>query len=153
MVPLNFVVLPNLDFCSKCSQNFSGCSLARACIFLQVLACSVSSGCSFLKLVVAREANFCKCSCSQRKTLRLCARKGHSVPLRMAWGSTDRDYPQMVWGSDNLSPVGDWSLKLKEVLSSGLESRDILPQKFHVFQPFFACMTCLQHLFSGSIAF
>ena len=35
MVPRNFAVHANLGFCSKCSQNFSGSSFARASIFLQ----------------------------------------------------------------------------------------------------------------------
>ena len=47
MVPQNFQVLAKLGFCSNCSQNFSGCLFACACIFLQVLACLVFSKGSF----------------------------------------------------------------------------------------------------------
>ena len=49
MVAQNFQVLEKLGFCSNCSQNFSGCSFARARIFLQVLACSVFDKGSFLQ--------------------------------------------------------------------------------------------------------
>ena len=81
MVPQNFRVFEKLGFCSKYWQNFSGCSFARARIFLLVHACSFFGGGSFLKVLVARKANFCQCSCSQRKTLCSHARKDHSIPL------------------------------------------------------------------------
>ena len=58
-----------ISFCSKYSQNFSGCSFARAGIFFTSARCPVFSGGSFLKLLAARKANFCQCSCSQRKTM------------------------------------------------------------------------------------
>lgn len=59
-----------------CSQKFSGCSFARARIFLQVLACSVFGGGSILKSAryTDLKANFCQCSCSH-------ARKDPSIPL------------------------------------------------------------------------
>ncbi len=69
MVHQNFAVLAKLGFCSESSQNFSECSFTGARIFLQVLACSVFRGGSFFKVLVARKAGFCQCSCSQRKTL------------------------------------------------------------------------------------
>ncbi len=47
MVYKNFAVLAKLGFCSKCSQNVSGCSFAHARINLQVLACSVFTEGSF----------------------------------------------------------------------------------------------------------
>ncbi len=47
MVPQNYAVLENLHFYSEYSQNFSGCSFARARIFLRVLACWVFGGGSF----------------------------------------------------------------------------------------------------------
>ena len=62
MVAQNFQVLAKLGFCLNCSQNFSGCSFARA----------------------ARKANFYQCSCSQGKTLCSHARKDHSIPLARA---------------------------------------------------------------------
>ena len=71
MVPQNFAVLARFGFCSKCSQNFSGCSFARARIFLQVLACSVFSGGSFLKMLIARKASFVNARARKEKR---CAR-------------------------------------------------------------------------------
>ncbi len=40
-------MLAKLNFCSEFSQNFTGCSFARARIFLQVLACWVFGGVAF----------------------------------------------------------------------------------------------------------
>ena len=53
IVPKNFAVLEKLGFCSKCSQNFSGFSFARACIFLFL----VFSGGYFLKSARCSQAS------------------------------------------------------------------------------------------------
>ena len=83
MVPQNFAVLAHtkLGFSSKCLQKFSGCSFACPGIFLQVLACLVLVEVVFLKVLVTRKANVCQCSCSQRKTVYLHARKDHLIPI------------------------------------------------------------------------
>ena len=74
MVPQNFAVLAKLGFCSKCSQDFSGRSFARARIFLQVLACSVFSGGSVLKMLAdfvnARAPKGKRCARMLAKTIR-----------------------------------------------------------------------------------
>ena len=81
MVAQNFQVLAKLGFCSNCSQNFSGCSFARARIFLQVLACSVFDKGSFRRVLAARKANYYRCSCSPKKALCSHARKCSQRPF------------------------------------------------------------------------
>ena len=58
-------MLAKSGFCSKCLQNFSGCSFARTRILLQVLPFSDFFEGSFVKMLVARKAN-AVLACSQR---------------------------------------------------------------------------------------
>ena len=75
MVAQMFQMLAKLGFCSNCSQNFSGCSFARARIYLQVLACSVFSEGSFCKVLVAARLTFINaCARKEKRCAQMLAR-------------------------------------------------------------------------------
>ena len=82
MVPQNFAVLGKFGFAQNTCKTLEGARL---------LACSVFRG-SFLKMLAARKANFCQCSCPQRKTLCSHARKDHSIPLNLYNGRSYLPY-------------------------------------------------------------
>ncbi len=116
MVPQNVAVLAKLSFCSECSQNFCGCLFARARTFLQVLACSVFSGVAFWKVLIARKANFCQYSCSQRKTLCSHARKDHLIPFTLN-ALDSRLRVHTLQGKFQYNPHNTWNKRLFEVYS------------------------------------
>ena len=62
---------------NKASAQNAPYILVGACLLVH--ACSLFSGGSCLKVLVAREANFCQCLFSERKTLCSHARKDQSM--------------------------------------------------------------------------
>ena len=106
MAPQNFAVVAKLGFCSKCSQNFSGCSFVHARKFLHVEVNRLSGG-SFLimKMLVACKANFCLCLCLQRKTLCWHAHKDHSI---LHWHATPSIYIRFVLRKNSCLSLGFW---------------------------------------------